>query len=107
MKIKKNIWQALTIIVVGNFNFLFINLCMDEVDLKGILPFIIFLPYFFTIAGINLLLNDPFYAKVKKLTNKVIRITSLIILILFSIVIAILLQTTIYYIIMESWTKWC
>jgi hypothetical protein len=79
---------------------------MDEVDLKGILPFIIFLPYFFTIAAIKLSLYDLLCKKIKLSPNKIVRITGLVVLVLFSLIIAILLQSAVYYAIMESWSAW-
>lgn len=79
---------------------------MDEVDLKGILPFIIFLPYFFTIAAMKLLFYDDFYAKIKIMKNKVRKIILISILILSALFIAATLQTVIYYIIFEVLSAW-
>lgn len=102
MKIKRKICQTLIIIFVGNFNFFFIRFCVNAIDFKGILPFIIFLPYFFTIASIKLLIYDASDAKIKEMQNKIIRIILQVTLILSTLLISIALQTIIYYTIFEA-----
>ena len=101
MKIIKKILQALFIIFIGNFNFFFIEFCVDSVDFKGIMPLVIFFPFVFTIAGTHFLFYDYFYAKVKKVQNKIIRIMLSLILVLLILLIAIILQIGVFYVDME------
>jgi len=106
MTIERKILQTLTIVFIGNFNFFFLYFCIDYPLFKGVVPFIIFLPYFFTIVAIKLLFYDSFYKKIKTLQNKLAKIVTRLILFLFILIFAIALQTVIYYIVFEALSTW-
>jgi len=98
MIIERKILQASTFVFVGNWNIFFVNFCMDEFDMKGIFPLIVFLPYFFSIVAMYFLFYDYFFEKVKKIQNKISRFMLSIILVISILFTGITLQTGIYYV---------